>query len=99
MLDYSASGVLFSPANLRPHQRVTDTVYLAAFRLPPWFHRSLLRLPLGVGGFGAPDLALRAELQLLTSILPVSWGTNLLVVAATHYLLPLPPRAGWQPEG
>ena len=99
VLDYAASGVLFSPADLRPHQRVTDSVYLAAFRLPLWVHRSLLRLPLAAAGFGAPDLALRAQLQLLTLYLRALWGTNLLAVAATHYLLSLPPRAGWQPEG
>ena len=46
VLDYAASGVLFSPADLRPHQRVNDNTHQAAFRLPPWVHRLLLRLPL-----------------------------------------------------
>ena len=99
VLDYVASGVLFSSGDLRPHQRATDGVYLAAFRLPPWTHRALLRLPLTSGGFGSPDVTLRAHLQLLNTYLRASWSTNLLAVAASHYLLSLPWRALWQPEG
>ena len=99
VLDYTAGGVLFVPPELHPHQRATDSVYLAAFRLPPWTQRTLLRLPLRLGGFGAPDLAQRSSLQLLTSYLRASWGTNLLAVAASHYILTLPPRGEWEPEG
>ena len=99
VLDYIAGGVLFSPDDLKPHQQATDGVYLAAFRLPPWTHRSLLRLPLKSGGFGSPDVSLRARLQLLNTYLRASWSTNLLAVAASHYLPSLPQRASWKPEG
>ena len=99
VVDYVASGVLLPPDTLRPHQRVTDAVYSAAFCLPPWVHRSLLRLPLASGGLGAPDVTLRSHLHLLTSYLWASWSTNLLAVAASHLLLTPPPRAGWLPEG
>ena len=99
VLDYVAGGVLFPPDSLRPHQRVTDNIYSAAYRLPPWVHRSLLRLPLSSGGFGTPDLALRSLLHLLTSYLRASWSTNLLAVAAAHLHVTLPPRASWLPEG
>ena len=99
VLDYVSGGVLFTQDQLRPHQKATDSVYLAAFRLPPWTQRSLLRLPLRLGGFGTPDVAHRSHLQLLTSYLRASWSTNLLAVAAAHYILTLPPRGGWEPEG
>ena len=99
VLDYTAGGVLFVQPELRPHQRATDSVYLAAFRLPPWTQRTLLRLPLRLGGLGAPDLTHRSSLQLLTSYLRASWGTNLLAVAASHYILTLPPRGEWEPDG
>ena len=99
VLDYVASGVLFPPDSLRPHQRVVGDVHSAAFRLPPWVHRSLLRLPLAAGGFGSPDVTLRAHPRLLTTYLRTSWSTNLLAIAASHLHLSLPPRAGWLPEG
>ena len=94
VLDYVASGVLFPPESLRPHQRMTDSVYSAAFRLPAWVHRSLLRLPLASGGFGSPGVTLRSHLHLLTSYLRASWSTNLLAVPASHLHLSLPPP-GW----
>ena len=99
VLDYIAGGVLLAANDLRPHQRITDDVHSAAFRLPPWVHRSLLRLPISSGGFGAPDLVLRSQLHLLIFYLRASWSTNLLAVAASHLLLSLPPRADWHPEG
>ena len=82
VFDYVASGVLFSPNNLRPHQRATDGAHLAAFRLPPWTHRSLLRLPLASGGFGSPDVTLCDRLQLLNTYLRASWSTNLLATTS-----------------
>ena len=91
VLDYAAGGVFFDPDELRPHQRATDSVYLAAFRLPPWTQRTQLRLPLQLGGFGASHVAHRSHLQLLTSYLRASASTNLLAVAAAHYVLALPP--------
>ena len=99
VLDYVASGVPFPPDSLRLHQRVVDDVHSAAFRLAPWVHRSLLRLPLASGGFGSPDVMLRSHLHLLTTYLHASWSTNLLAVAASHLHLSLPPRVGWFPEG
>ena len=41
----------------------------------------------------------RSHLQLLTSYLRASWSTNLLAVAAAHYILTPPPPGGWEPEG
>ena len=55
--NYLSGGVLVGATDLRTHERITDTVHLTAYYLPPWTHRSLLRLDLAPGGFGSPDLS------------------------------------------
>ena len=99
VLDYLSGGVLFGVEDLRTHQRITDTVHLTAYRLLPWTHRSLLRLPLALGGFCPPDVSVRSLLQLLVTYLRASWGTNVLAVSAAYYVLGLQQRGDWQPEG